>query len=156
MELNDYDPYRAIGGLSAFASHAVSARAESGPDWRPVMDAFHTADDMVLRFEIAGVRPEDLRLRVDGRVLLVQGVRPAPHDVPAELTMRAERTYGTFDRSIALPEGTDPSAVRATYLHGLLEIRVGHVRRAAPTDVVPVTGHLEAEDIEVPRRASER
>jgi HSP20 family protein len=149
MELHDYDPYRAIGGPSKFASHATRTRQERQPDWRPVLDAFHTADDMVLRYEIPGVLPEDLHVRVDGRVLYVQGERRPPDPVPAELTMRAERTYGTFDRSIALPEGTDPTGVRARYHHGVLEIRVAHVRRPRPLDISPEIEQLQPATVDV-------
>jgi HSP20 family protein len=149
MELKDYDPYRAIGGISEFGGKAVSGQKESQPDWQPALEAFHTIDDMVLRYEIPGVLPEDVQVRVDGRVLYVQGRRRPTEEVPPELSMRAERSYGSFDRSIALPEGTNPAGVRATYLHGVLEVRVAHVRRPAPTEVKPVVGEAEAVSIDV-------
>jgi len=140
MELKDYDPWRVIGGATAFAKQATRTRAEREPDWKPVLDVFHAAHDMVLRYEIPGVLPEDLEVRVDGRVLYVRGVRRAPDEAaPPELTMRAERVFGDFDRSIAMPDGTDPKGVRASYLHGVLEIRVAHARRPEPRDV-PIEG----------------
>lgn len=140
MELTDYDPWRVVGGATAFAKQATRTRGEQKPDWTPALDAFHTETDMVLRYEVPGVLPDDLEVRVDGRVLYVRGVRRSPADAaPPELTMRAERVFGEFDRSIALPEGTDPNGVRASYLHGVLEIRVRHVRRPTPRDV-PIEG----------------
>ena len=135
MELNEYDPWRVVGGATPFAKQATRSRTESEPDWRPVMDAFHTDDAMVLRYEVPGVLPDDLVVRVDGRVLYVRGVRRAPHSAPVELTMRSERVFGAFDRSIALPDGTDPKGVRATCMYGVLEIRVAHVRRPVASDV---------------------
>src|ERR1700712_4345307 len=137
MELAQYDPWRVVGGTTDFAKQATRTRVERQPDWTPLLDAFHTDREMVLRYEVPGVLPDDLEVRVDGRVLYVRGVKRSPTDVaPPELTMRAERVFGEFDRSIALPEGTDPAGVRAAYLHGVLEIRVRHVRRPAPTDVL--------------------
>jgi HSP20 family protein len=138
MELNDYDPYRAIGGLTPFASFMVRQRGERTDHWTPTMEAFHTFDDMVLRFEIAGVEPADIEVRVDGRVLYVGGTRRRAEQPPEELLMRDERTYGAFERNLALPEGTDPAGVRSTYRHGVLEVRVAHVRRPAPTVVTAV------------------
>jgi HSP20 family protein len=149
MELKDYDPYRAIGGISEFGGKAISSHGDPQPDWQPLLEAFHDPDDMVLRYEIPGVLPADVHIRVDGRVLYVQGVRRPTEAVLPELSMRAERTYGTFDRGIALPEGTDPAGVRAAYLHGVLEIRVAHVRRAAPTDIQPTLGQPDAVIIDV-------
>src|SRR5205085_8641861 len=101
----------------------IRARGERDEYWHPVMEAFHDFDDMVLRFEVPGVAPDDIDIRVDGRVLWVQGVRHRAEHVPEELSMRDERSYGPFDRSIALPEGTDPAGVRASYRHGVLEVR---------------------------------
>ncbi|WP_166903453.1 Hsp20/alpha crystallin family protein [Mycobacterium sp. DL440] len=136
MELADYDPWRVIGGTTDFAKQATRTREEQQPAWTPALDAFHTKTDMVLRYEVPGVLPDDLEVRVDGRVLYVLGVRRPPADqAPPELTMRAERIFGDFDRSIALPAGTDPNGVRASYFHGVLEIRVRHVRRPEPRDV---------------------
>lgn len=149
MELQDHDPYVAIGGASEYTKFATRARTEKHDRWRPVMDAFHTFDDMVLRYEIPGVLPDDIEVRVDGRVLWVLGERRAPEPVPEELSLRSQRTFGAFDGSIALPQGTDPGGVRATYVHGVLEIRVAHVVRPAPLDVDVEVGVPETTFIEV-------
>jgi HSP20 family molecular chaperone IbpA len=90
-EVLHYDPYRAIGGRSGFADFMVRARRERDDLWHPVMEAFHTYDDLVLRFEVAGVRPEDIELRVDGRVLWVQGTRRRTEEAPPELTILPAR-----------------------------------------------------------------
>jgi HSP20 family molecular chaperone IbpA len=149
VELKDYDPYRAIGGLTPYAKFMIRQRGERDDAWHPVMEAFHTYDDMVLRYELAGVAPEDIDIRVDGRVLYVQGERRRGEAAPEELTMRDERRYGPFERHVALPEGTDPAGVRASYLHGLLEIRVAHVHRPEPTVVTPAVGEEGAVDVPV-------
>src|SRR5881227_1650744 len=117
MELRDYDPWPAVGGAQDFASFMKRSRSEATDGWKPVLEAFHNDRELVLRFEICGVEPADIDLRVDNRVLYVRGVR-RPTDQPApELLLRDERSYGAFDRSIALPEGTATEAIRATYLH---------------------------------------
>lgn len=135
MELSEYDPYRAIGGHTPFSKFMIRQRGEVDDAWKPVLEALHTDDDLVLRYEIPGVAPEDIDVRVDGRLLYVQGVRRRVDEPPEELTMLDERTYGAFQRSIALPEDTDPSAVHAIYQYGVLEIRVAHNRRPEPTVV---------------------
>lgn len=149
MELKDYDPWPAVGGTRDFASFMKRSRRDDDDTWKPVLEAFHGDHELVLRFEIAGVRPTDIRLRVDNRVLYVHGER-RPTDAPApELVLRDERTYGRFDRSIALPEGTDAEGIRATYTHGLLDVRVPHVRRRGVIDVPMAVEHLEPIAIEV-------
>lgn len=133
MELSEYDPYRAIGGHTPFSKFMIRQRGEHSDAWKPVMEAFHTYDEMVLRYELAGVYPADIDVRVDGRVLYVLGVRRSAEEHPEELTMRDERQYGPFERSIALPEGTHPNQVRASYQYGVLEIRIAHNRRGDAT-----------------------
>jgi HSP20 family protein len=150
VELADYDPWAAIGGATGYASFMKRARGEKAPDWEPALEAYHDEDDLVLRYDVPGVDPADLDLRVDGRVLTVRGVRRRSVEVPAELSIRDEHAYGAFDRGIALPAGTDPAGVRARHHLGVLEIRVAHVRRAAPSEV-PVV--LDDEAVEVPVRA---
>lgn len=150
MELSGFDPYRAIGGHTPFSKFMIRQRGEVDDAWRPVLEAFHTADEMILRYEIAGVAPEDIDVRADGRVLHVQGVRHRTEELREELTMLDERLYGPFQRGIVLPEGTDPAAVRAVYQYGVLEIRVAHNRRPEPRVVTPDVG--DGEPIDVPIR----
>jgi HSP20 family protein len=148
MELKDYDPWLVVG-QDAAGRLPRRTRTEEEPAWTPVMDAFHTDDEMVLRYETPGVEPEDLELRVDGRVLYVRGIRQPTDGASPELTMRAERVFGEFDRSIVLPDGTDPTGVRASYRHGVLEIRVAHVHRRRPRDVPVEVLEEEVRPIEV-------
>jgi HSP20 family protein len=150
VELSEFDPYRAIGGHTPFSKFMIRQRREVNDAWQPVLEGFHTADEMILRYEIAGVAPEDIDVRVDGRVLYVQGVRRRTEIPPDELTVLDERVYGPFRRGIVLPEGTDPAAVRASYQYGVLEIRVAHNRRPEPRVVSPDVS--DSEPIDVPIR----
>lgn len=149
MELTDYDPYRVIGGHTPFAKFMVRQRGEVTDTWKPVMEAFHTYDEMVLRYEIAGVAPSDIEVRVDGRVLHVHGVRHRAETPPEELTMCDERRYGRFERSIVLPEGTTSEQVTASYRYGVLEIRIAHNTRPEPTVVQPYVEVGDAVDLPV-------
>jgi HSP20 family protein len=149
MELSEYDPYRAIGGHTPFSKFMIRQRGEPTEAWMPVMEAFHTYDEMVLRYEIAGVAPSDIDVRVDGRVLYVHGVRRRADELPEELTMRDERGYGPFERSVALPEGVLASQVRASYQYGVLEIRIAHNQRPQATVVQPDVLDNDPVEVEV-------
>ena len=139
MELRDYDPWPAVGGAQDFASFMKRSRSDSDDNWKPVLEAFHDERELVLRFELAGVEPADIELSVDNRVLHVRGVRRPSDQPPPELLLRDERSYGPFDRSIALPEGTAAESITASYRLGVLDVRVPHIRRpaaiAVPTEV---------------------
>ncbi len=156
MELRDYDPWPAVGGAHDFASFMKRSRPEPDDTWKPVLEAFHTHRELVLRFELPGVDPSDIDLRVDQRVLYVRGVRRRVDQAAPELVVRDERSYGPFDRSVALPEGTEASGVRAAYLHGLLEVRVPHVRRPSPVTVPIEIEQLEPLSLDVQQDSGTR
>ncbi len=49
-----------------------------GDSWQPDVDIFETETALVVRVEIAGVRSQDLNVKVDGQILRIAGIRPAP------------------------------------------------------------------------------
>ena len=149
MELRDYDPWPAVGGAQDFASFMKRSRSEPDDFWKPVLEAFHNERELVLRFELPGVEPDDIELWVDNRVLYVRGVRKRSDQPAPELLLRDERSYGPFDRSIALPEGAVAESVQATYRHGVLDVRVPHNRRPAAFTVPTTVEHLEPIAVDV-------
>lgn len=75
----------------------------------------------VLRAEMPGIDPEkDLDLSVEGDVLTIRGERTEEE----KTKNRHEFHYGSFARSLALPQGARADELKATYADGVLEIRV--------------------------------
>jgi HSP20 family protein len=92
--------------------------------WRPAVDVYRTSNGWLLKFELAGVRPEDLQVSVSGARLTVRGAR---RDWCVGETCGChmmEIIYSHFERSIELPEAVVPSQVRAEHRHGMLLIRI--------------------------------
>ena len=79
-----------------------------GDRWQPAADVFETASEVVVRFEVAGVSGEDLRVNVEGSVLRLRGVRRAPSpSAPIHQLQQMEISFGPFEREIAI---LDPPA----------------------------------------------
>jgi HSP20 family protein len=92
--------------------------------WRPAVDIYRTSNGWLLKFELAGVRPKDIEVRVKGSLLTVQGAR---RDWCVGETCGChmmEITYSRFERSVDLPEEVSPSQVWAEHRHGLLLVRI--------------------------------
>ncbi|GAB2449668.1 hypothetical protein GCM10027062_33610 [Nocardioides hungaricus] len=89
----------------------------------------------IIRADIPGVDPqEDIELTVDGSTLHLRGQRrEEEHD-----EYHTELRYGSFERLIALPPGTTPEDVRASYADGVLTVSLPARTRPAPTRI-PVT-----------------
>jgi len=94
-------------------------------------------ENLVIRVELAGVAPEDIKLAFDHGMLTVSGSRATElaDDDPANFYVR-ERFYGEFRRSFTLPEGTAPNQISAEFDDGLVEIVVhGGVGRSDSTRI---------------------
>jgi HSP20 family protein len=94
--------------------------------WVPATDIFARGDRLVIRIELAGIRPDAVDLTFANGVLTVSGTRsPELDDGGGEPTFYVrERFYGEFRRSITLPEGTQRHQIQAEFENGLVEIRV--------------------------------
>lgn len=92
--------------------------------WRPPMDMFETAEEIVILAEIGGVAKEDLEVEISSKAVRIQGSRPSPA-CGQECTYRlAEIQYGRFERILFLPSPIDPEKVTASSKNGFLEIRL--------------------------------
>lgn len=90
----------------------------------PPADIFALGDDLVVRCEVPGVRREDVTAAVANGVLTISGHRDSELDPEKVVYYCRERVYGTFRRSMLLPEGVDQDDIQATVRNGLLEITV--------------------------------
>jgi HSP20 family protein len=95
-----------------------------GDRWQPSADVFETADEVVVRFEVAGVRGEDLRVNVEGTVLRLRGVRRTPSSAAIDRLQQMEISFGPFEREIAIQAVFDSETVRARLEDGFLEVRI--------------------------------
>ena len=79
------------------------------------MDLVETDDHFVLKADLPGLAEEDVHIEVEDNVLTVSGERKAEHEDKREGYVRVERSYGSFRRSLTLPEGIDAEAVSASF-----------------------------------------
>src|SRR5262249_46359392 len=85
---------------------------------------------------------EAVRVRLEGRTLIVSGRRTPPQEPHDAHYHRAEIYFGAFERALELPWEADPKGIEAIYRDGMLEIRI----RAAT--------NLATKDVAVPRGAA--
>jgi HSP20 family protein len=85
---------------------------------------FETANEVVARFEVAGVRGEDLKVNVEGKMLRLRGVRRTPTSPPIERLQQMEISFGPFECEVEIEASFDPENVRARLEDGFLEVRI--------------------------------
>lgn len=93
-------------------------------------------DNVFVRAELPGIRINDLDVQVVDDVLTIKGERK-PVVTAAKITyLRRERNYGTFARSIMLPEKVDVEKVVASYKNGVLTVKLPKAAETKPKQVV--------------------
>ena len=93
-------------------------------EWAPAVDALTKDSDLVIRAELPGVKQEDVDISLHDNVLTISGERRAEQEEERGGYHIRERRYGSFRRSLALPEGIDESKISARYEDGVLEVTV--------------------------------
>jgi HSP20 family protein len=103
--------------------------------WTPAMDLVETEDNYVLRADLPGVSEGDVKIELDDNVLTISGERKSAHKEAKEGYYRVERAYGSFSRTLTLPEGVDADAISASFDRGVLEVRVPKPEQRKPRKV---------------------
>jgi len=92
------------------------------PYMEPAVDVYQTEGEVVVLVEMAGIPEEEVLLEVEGRTLVIRGVRrPLPGPRQREYT-QIEITTGPFQRELHLPSEVNPELAKAVYKNGILEI----------------------------------
>jgi HSP20 family protein len=92
--------------------------------WQPVADVYETDEAWVIKLELAGLRKEDFSLSANKGILTIRGTRRDEFEGKWRTYHQAEINYNEFERSFALPQGTDEEAIKALYKDGLLVITI--------------------------------
>ena len=98
---------------------ALSEGVESA--W-PAVDVYEEDSTLNIRADLPGIKPENLKVRVTEHGVTLDGERKYEHEEQREGVYRSEWSYGTFHRTIPLPEGSDPDKAKAEYHDGELKI----------------------------------
>jgi HSP20 family protein len=92
--------------------------------WAPAVDVLTKDDNLVIRAELPGLKQEDVDITLQNGVLTISGEHKVDEEVDRGNYHVRERRYGSFRRSMTLPEGTDESKVHARFEDGVLEVTV--------------------------------
>jgi HSP20 family protein len=106
---------------------------DSARAWIPALDVIEKKDVYQVFAELPGVDPQHVDLSFEQNVLTIQGTKTAWLDAEKQAAVRvfaAERTTGTFERSIRLPEFVDGDHITAEFQNGLLTVTIPKAQAA--------------------------
>ena len=87
----------------------------------PLVDVHETKDEYLVKVDLPGVKADDVSVEVNDNVLSISGSRVAQETGQAQLI---ERPYGSFVRTLTLPQGVESDSIEAGYQEGVLELRI--------------------------------
>jgi len=115
----------------------------------PPVQSYIDNQDKKLHCQILlpGVDPKDVNIQVVGNMLMISGERSDSQETDGKDFIRREFTYGSFQRSLVLPEGVEKDRISAEYRNGLLEI-------TAPISAAALPKKVEVKALAAARHAS--
>ena len=126
-----FDPYREVTALQGEMGRFMSLLAAGNGNgattpgvWAPVMDVWETDDEIVYAFDLPGIPKESVSIEFENGVLTVSAERERSQEVSADRLYRFERRYGSFSRTIGLPQGVVEDQISARFDNGVLEVHV--------------------------------
>jgi HSP20 family protein len=96
--------------------------------WTPDVEMFRRGAEIVIRADVPGLKKEDIAVEVTDGLVTLRGARTQEKEEKKEGYYRAERSYGSFYRTLPLPEGAKPDEAKAIVRDGVLEITVPTVK----------------------------
>lgn len=91
-------------------------------DWFPDVEIVQRNNELVIRADLPGMTKDDVKVEVTEEALTIQGERKREHEEEKAGVYRSERSYGSFYRSIPLPDGAMADQAKATFKDGVLEV----------------------------------
>ncbi len=103
--------------------------------WSPQLEAYAKDGDLVLHYHLLGVGLEDVDITLDGNLLTISGERKVTTEEGVDYYLN-ELPYGSFRRTVTVPEGIDADSIKAHFEGGVLEVVLpGAVREVEPKKI---------------------
>lgn len=128
------------GGGATRHAHVVQKQAPAQEDWQQsegegelAVDVYQTPDAIVVKALIAGVQPQTIDISLTREMLTVSGIRQDEREVEEENYFQRELYWGSFSRTILLPEEVDVERAEASEKHGVLMVRLPKINKKRET-----------------------
>ena len=123
--LTRWDPFAELSELrTRFGRLFNEWQSGSERAWTPAIDVVREDGHLVVRADLPGVKPEEVKIEVEDDILTVSGEHRESTVEKHRNYVRRERRYGSFSRSMALPVGVDAGKIKAKTHDGVVEVTI--------------------------------
>lgn len=130
-----FDLQRETGRMFDETWEQLPSRLSKEAVWTPSLDIAEDKDSITIKADLPGVSQSDIDVSVSGDILTIKGERKQEHETKEKKVHRIERFYGSFVRSLTLPDYVDASKISANYKNGVLEVSVPKTEKAKPRQI---------------------
>lgn len=128
------DPFRDLRTVEDEFDRLMG-RAFSRDTWMPALDVRESEDRFEVKVDLPGLDPENVNVTFEDGMLTIQGKRQFESEDRGDTWHRIERGFGTFARSIRLPQTTDTEKIEASFDKGVLTVTVPKSEQAKPKTI---------------------
>src|SRR5918999_5520106 len=136
MAIVRWEPLRELAALqnemSRFMGSALGEGNGQQRTWVPAVDVWETEKEVVYAFDVPGIPEEKISIELEENALTVSGERERTKEISDERFYRFERRFGSFSRTIGLPQNVTEDQIKAEYRDGVLEVHVAKPETPKP------------------------
>ena len=148
-----FDPFREVAALQNEMGRLLGVFREGNGttdrSWVPPLDVWETEDAYVYAFDLPGIPEDKISVEFEDGVLTVSAERDRAEQFEGDRFYRYERRFGSFQRTLGLPQGVKDDDISASYANGVLELRVAKPEEVKPRKIqIGVAGASEKQTIE--------
>jgi HSP20 family protein len=123
--LTRWEPFAELGELRSRFDRMFEQLIDGGErEWMPAIDVERDDGNLVVRADVPGIKPDEVKIEIDNDILTVSGQHEESKEKKDKHFLRRERRYGSFSRSLALPAGVDAKKIKAKTHDGVVEVTV--------------------------------
>ena len=131
-----FDPFREMAALQNDMSRLLGVLPEGNGAaeraWVPALDVWETESEYVYAFDLPGIPEDRISIEFEDGALTVSAERARTQQTENDRFYRFERRFGTFTRTLELPQGIKDSDISASSNDGVLEIHVTKPEETKP------------------------
>ncbi len=139
-----WEPFRELAALQNDVSRLMGTwlgegNGDRNRQWVPAVDVWETENEIVYAFDLPGIPQDKISVEFDENAVTVSAEREREQTLEGDRFYRYERRFGSFVRTVGLPQGVGEDEIRAEYRDGVLELHVTKPEQQKPRRI-PVGG----------------
>ena len=141
-EISAWSPFRdlvsmqrEVGRLFDGLFNELDGDGNSVTSWSPRADVTENSESYIIKAELPGVDKNDVKITFRENVLSIKGEKKQEKEEKGHNFHRAERSYGSFERSFSLPTGVQNEKIDAAYKDAILTVTLPKAEEAKPKEI---------------------